>query len=224
MAKSVERIERVKRSKEIARATYDRMSRWYDLISGGAEKRFRELGLGMLRASKGEQILEIGFGTGHSLLSLASAVGDSGEIFGIDISQGMLSIANQRIERAGLASRVELVQGDGSKLPFASNRFTAVFMSFTLELFDTPEIPLVLHECYRVLQSRGRICVVGLSKEARIYSLELYEWFHRVMPALVDCRPIFVRRSLVENGFGITQYNLASMWSLPVEIVVAEKV
>ena len=49
-------------------------------------------------------------------------------------------------------------------MPFANDSMDGVFMSFTLELFDTPEIPQVLGECNRVLRPAGRLAVVGMSK------------------------------------------------------------
>jgi len=88
-------ISRVNRSKEAARTSYNQMSRWYDLISGASERKFCDEGLQTLKAKNGETILEIGFGTGHSLLELASCVGGSGHIHGIDLSEGMLAIANR---------------------------------------------------------------------------------------------------------------------------------
>ena len=68
-------VSRVKRSREEARANYDRISRWYDLLEGYWEGKARHAGLALLSAKRGENILEIGYGTGHSLVSLANAVG-----------------------------------------------------------------------------------------------------------------------------------------------------
>jgi demethylmenaquinone methyltransferase/2-methoxy-6-polyprenyl-1,4-benzoquinol methylase len=97
-------------------------------------------------------------------------------------------------------------------------------MSFTLELFDTPEIPLVLAECKRALRPGGRIVVVGMSKEdAHGAVFEMYEWSHRHFPNFVDCRPIFVRRAIKAAGFSVRQARKMSMW-VPVEIVSAVKV
>jgi demethylmenaquinone methyltransferase/2-methoxy-6-polyprenyl-1,4-benzoquinol methylase len=100
----------------------------------------------------------------------------------------------------------------------------AVFVSFTLELFDTPEIPQVLAGCKRVLRPGGRIGVVAITKEGKEgFAVEAYEWTHQHFPNLLDCRPIFVRRGLEEAGFTIKDATITKMW-VPVEIVVAERI
>lgn len=216
-------IERVTRSKEQARASYNRLSRFYDLLSMAGEKKCIDTGLRMLDARDGERILEVGFGTGRALLALADAAGASGEVFGIDISEGMAGTAQRKLHKKGLASRVELYIGDTAKLPYQDGFFDRIFTSFTLDLIDTPEIPIVLAECRRVLKGKGCICAVSVSDRATSgIPMKAYRWAHRKFPALVDCRPISVRGLLAENGFEILDEKLTSMWGLPVEVVLAE--
>ncbi|MCP4425019.1 MAG: methyltransferase domain-containing protein, partial [Chloroflexi bacterium] len=188
-------ISRVTRSKEQAKNNYNRLSRWYDFIAGSAEKKYRNIGLAKLNASAGEHILEIGYGTGHSVLALARAVGENGRITALDISEGMHAITQKRIQQAGLSDQVELHIGDALAHPIPPNSFDAVFMSFTLELFDTPEIPLILGKCYEALRANGRIVIVALIKKPGT-AVRLYEWFHKKMPSAVDCRPIYAQSDL----------------------------
>lgn len=217
-------ISRVTRLKEEAKATYNKISKWYDLVEGVWEKKCGETGLQKLNVKDGEKVLEIGFGTGHTMLALAQAVGNSGKVYGIDISENMLDITQARIQNVGLSERVKLECGDAIKLPFEANFFDAIFMSFTLELFDTPEIPIVLDECRRVLRSGGRICVVGLSKKGKSnLIMRVYEWAHRKFPKYVDCRPIFVQRALEDAGFYILDATEMSIWGLPVEAAMAKR-
>ena len=105
--------------------------------------------------------MEIGFGTGHSLVALAKAVGPKSTVFGLDLSDRMLQRAKASLAKFNLLARTRLRCADATQLPYAANSMDAVFMSFTLELFDTPEIPKVLRECKRVLRPGGRIVVVA---------------------------------------------------------------
>lgn len=223
MSKSELQISRVTRSKKKAKASYDRISKWYDVLAGRFEKKYRGAGLKNLNAKDGEKVLEIGFGTGQCILSLAQSVRNSGEVYGIDLSEGMCSITRAKISRKRLSKRVLLNCGDAAKLPFKADIFDAIYMSFTLELFDTPEIPVVLNECQRILRRKSRISVVAMSKKKAGLMLRLYEWAHKKFPNYVDCRPIFVQRALDDAGFQVVCVTEMSMWGLPVEVVLARK-
>lgn len=218
------KISRVTRSKAVARASYNRLSKWYDLIAGSSEWKFVKSGLELLNASPAEKILDIGFGTGKSIAELAQSAGDDGRVTGIDISEGMYEITQGRLEQDGLANQVTLCLGDATSLPFEDQVFDAVFSSFTLELFDTPEIPIVLQECRRVLRTGGRMVIVSMAKdEVDSLAVRLYEWAHRHFPNYFDCRPIYVSESMMENGFQIVETRKMKMWGLPVDVVLGIK-
>ncbi|MBN2387408.1 MAG: methyltransferase domain-containing protein [Anaerolineales bacterium] len=203
------------------RRNYNRMSRWYDLFAG-SERRFTEAGLRLLDPRPGERVLEIGFGTGHALVGLARAVGEAGQVDGIDLSPGMLAVARRRLARHGLAGRVNLQLGDATRLPHPEGHFQAALSSFTLELFSAQEMSVVLAECLRVLQTGGRLGLVALAKEDRP-AVRLYEWFRQRMPRVIDCRPIFAEQALQAAGFRLTATRHQAMWGLPVAILVGQK-
>jgi ubiquinone/menaquinone biosynthesis C-methylase UbiE len=216
-------VLRVLQSKEETRAFYDKIARVYDLLAERSEQPVRRAGLEMLQARAGEHVLEIGFGTGHSLVELAQAVGPTGRVFGIDLSEKMRQAAQRLVREKGLEERVELTCGDALHLPYADETCDGIFTSFTLELFDTPEIPLVLADCRRVLKTGGRIVVVAMSRvNPEGLMTEIFEWTHRHFPNYLDCRPILVRRAIEDAGFQTVESRLVKMW-INVEIVCARK-
>jgi demethylmenaquinone methyltransferase/2-methoxy-6-polyprenyl-1,4-benzoquinol methylase len=177
----------------------------------------------MLAARADEAILEIGFGTGHCLVDLAQAVGPGGHVLGIDLSENMVEQTRALVKDAGLEDRVELHCGDAAGLPFEADSIDGIFTSFTLELFDTPELPQVLAEWRHVLRPGGRLAVVAISKEGKQgVVMKAYEWTHKHFPNLMDCRPIFVSRALQAAGFVIKDKRIEHMW-VPVEIVLGVK-
>ena len=217
------RVLRVFQTRQETKAFYNEVSRVYDLLADRSEEPVRHAGLERLNPRRGEQVLEIGFGTGHCLVALARAVGATGKVYGLDLSDGMLRQAREKLRQEGIDDQMRLICGDAARLPFASDTLDAIFMSFTLELFDTPETPQVLAECRRVLRSGGRMVVVGMSKEGEGGVMRrVFEWTHRHFPNVLDCRPIFVRHALEAAGFRINSVDEGTMW-VPVEIVLASK-
>ena len=206
------------------RQWYDRLSRWYDWVSSPWEGPFRRAGLRALDLQAGEAALELGAGTGHGLVPLAQAAGPSGLVCGLDISPGMLAVAAERLRRQEVSSKVFLVVGDASCLPFGKETFQAVFASFVIELFDPQEMPLLLAGCRAVLRPGGRLCAVSLSASGRsLFMRQLYRRAQQRWPRLIDCRPIHLAQSLEAAGFAVRSVSRRSSLDLPVEIVVAVK-
>jgi len=186
------------------------------------ERQAQATGLELLQVQPGERVFELGCGAGAALVVLVRAAGPAGRVVGLDLSPRMIHLAAARLRRAGLAQRADLVVADASAIPFADASFDAVFMSFTLELFDTPEIPLVLAQCGRVLRPGGRIGVVSLSRAAPLrWPTRLYERLHDRFPATLDCRPIHGRLALEAAGFEQARSKLVPLWGLRAEAVVA---
>jgi ubiquinone/menaquinone biosynthesis C-methylase UbiE len=204
------------------RAFYDRISRAYDLIADSSEHTVRDLGVQALGVSSGQRVLEIGCGTGHGLVSLAAAVGHTGQVHGVDISWGMMAVARTRVRSAGVRN-VTLTIGDARVLCFRSSVFDAVFMSFTLELFEEA-IPNVLAEMRRMLRVGGRLGVVAMSESGQTNSMiDRYEWLHRRLPHFVDCRPIDIVGVLQEAHFDARTAHVTAIWGLPVNVAIGIK-
>ena len=203
---------------------YDRISHAYDLIADGGEHEARQRGLELLNIQPGESVLEIGFGTGHTLVALAKAVGPSGHVVGIDISTGMRDVARNRLRDENCENLVRLLVQPVPPVPLESASVDAVTMSFTLELFPLHEIPTLLAECRRVLKPHGRLGVVSMAtvdEGERASMLEkTYVWMHNHFPHIVDCQPIPLEDLLTSAGFSIQQKAKLEIFTMPVAAMV----
>ena len=116
-------VLRVLQTKSETKAFYDKIAKVYDLLSEHSERPMREAGLNLLAAAPGEHVLEIGFGTGHILVELAKAVGPTGTVFGIDISENMLAHAIDVLSNEGLIDRIRSVLAMLKAFPMAMVRW-----------------------------------------------------------------------------------------------------
>jgi protein-L-isoaspartate(D-aspartate) O-methyltransferase len=93
--------------------------------------------LRQLRLQSGDNVLEIGTGTGYSAALTQAIIGDSGKITTIEYDLGMVSQARENLQRIGMGSKITVVQGDGALgyAPRASyDRIVA-----TVGIWDVPE-------------------------------------------------------------------------------------
>jgi ubiquinone/menaquinone biosynthesis C-methylase UbiE len=208
--------------RSLTRKTYDRLSSWYDYLSGPAEAKARRTALELLDIQEKDVILELGSGTGSALVEILHLVGGQGMGLAIDLSPGMLHMAAEKIRRRGTSARAGLMCGDIVRIPLRSRSLSKIFISFTLELFNDEEMGLILAECKRTLDKQGQLCALSMSKWRSSAMLGLYEGLHARYPHWIDCRPIFLRQILEENGFKTIAARRSALFGLPIETVLAE--
>ena len=158
-------------------------------------------------------------------MEIARSVGRRGKAVGLDITREMLIISGKRLNRAGLADRGDLCEGDARTLPYENNTFDAVYMAATLELFSTPDMRRVLRETGRVLKLYGRLGIISMSKEGREDSwfVRSYEWLHQRFNKYASCRPIYVEQAVRDAGFNVIKSREYMVMKLvPMKLLLAE--
>lgn len=211
-----------------SRGFYDRICRVYDSIADPNELKARELGENALRLRANESVLEVGFGTGSSLVQMARCVAPSGRVCGIDVSSGMMRVANEKVSQAGLDVDMDLREGDVlTGLPWSDETFAAALLSFTLEAFGDDEMVEVLSEVRRVLVDGGRVSVVSMSTLPNggpdSVLVTAYKRMRRHFAHILGARPVDVFGSLSAAGFEVVSEARMEVWTVPVAIVLAKK-
>jgi len=107
---------------------------------GFRERRNQEstaLLLARLGVTGGENVLEIGCGTGALTVPLAAAVGDNGRLVAVDISEPMIGVARERVEERGLHN-VKLLLGDAQVFEFEPAAFDLATSRMGVMFFANP--------------------------------------------------------------------------------------
>jgi SAM-dependent methyltransferase len=102
----------------------------------------------------GEAVIDVGCGCGATTLRAAEAVGRDGSVYGIDVTEPMLAIAQRRLDSSGLTN-VMLVQGDAQARVFPST-FDVAISRFGTMFFDDPVAAFA--NIGRGLRPDGRVC------------------------------------------------------------------
>jgi ubiquinone/menaquinone biosynthesis C-methylase UbiE len=149
--------------KEANLVFHDEASRGYDKkwairfdddMAGFVLSKF-ELGLGG-SFPKGVRVMEIGCGTGYAMLNLGLA-GVLDEVWGCDISQGMLEVCRDNAEKLGIT--VHLEPADAEHLPYEDECFDMVIGHAVLH--HLPDLDTSFREIYRVLRPGGKCVIAG---------------------------------------------------------------
>src|SRR2546430_17246860 len=133
--------------------------------------------IGALSLRPGERVLDIGSGPGFLACEMASAVGPSGSVTGIDPSQDMLSLAAGR----RVPAHVTFGPGDATDLPFADGTFDVVTSTQVYEC--VADMPRALSEACRVLHRGGRLLVLDTDWDSIVWASSDAGRMRRVLAA-----------------------------------------
>ena len=195
---------------------YDRLSGFYDLLSGRAESAIFHRAMDLLGSRLNDGLLDIGCGTGKGLVEIKNIYPNATLCFGVDLSFKMCCKASQK--------NLDVMNSNALDLPFKSSSFDTVTFSFSIEIIPEELIRLVLEESFRVLKPGGVVCVICMvDLPGKNLISSLYTWARNKFQKLVDCRPISIFQFLKESRFMIIHKEICSIYGLPVEIVILEK-
>lgn len=163
-------------AKEKIRAMFDSIAGDYDrlnhIMSLSVDKGWRRRAIRQVVDSDGAlQVLDVACGTGDFAIQTARAL-RQGHVTGVDLSEGMLAVMKEKVDRKGLSDRISIQKGDGEALPFEDGTFDRVTVAFGIRNFENREQGL--REMRRVLRPGGRLVVLELSRPQNA----LIRWFY----------------------------------------------
>ena len=201
---------------------YTRLAPVYEAWARATESKARRRVLELASVRPGEDVLEVATGTGVQLVRLATA-NRGGRTVGVEISEGMLAQTRRRIEQAGLAGGVQVIEGSALELPIADESTDLLVNGYMLDLLPLDDIPRALAEFKRVLRPGGRLVLSNMTKGERRRD-GIWDWLYsKGIVLTANCRGVLAAPVLAELDFaGISREYLSQML-FPTEIVTARK-
>ena len=140
---------------DAVRSAYRRWASVYDAVFGGVSAPGRRRAVEAVNASAGQDVLEVGVGTGLALPYYLPQK----RVTGIDLSSDMLQRARARVARERLANVVALQEGDAEATGFADAQFDIAVAMFVASVVPNPR--RLLEEMRRVVKPGGTLLFVN---------------------------------------------------------------
>jgi demethylmenaquinone methyltransferase/2-methoxy-6-polyprenyl-1,4-benzoquinol methylase len=165
------------------RVMFDRIAGVYDpmnlVISAFQEPRWRRRLVDGARLAPGGSALDVATGTGKVAADLHARVGRFGRVLGVDISPGMIDVAQRRFAgRQGL----EYVVGDALALPTGDGDFDAATIAFGMR--NLPDYRRGFAEMARSVRPGGRVLCLEIARPRSRLARFMRWWFDRVVPLI----------------------------------------
>ena len=175
--------------------------------------RRRETVLDALQLKSGERVVDIGTGPGFVAYDMAGAVGPTGAVRGVDLSEPMLALARQRCADKPW---VDFQAGEATELPVPDVDFD---VAVSVQVYEyVAEVTKALAEMYRVLRPGGRAVVVSTDWDSIVWQATNRERMNRVLSAFEEhCvysdLPRTLGPKLRQGGFKLQQQRVVPQFN-----------
>ena len=171
--------------KSLVQGHFDTVAARYDLtnnlLSFGLQQVWKRKAVAWLGLTRGERVLDACGGTADLGLLAAGPVGPEGRIIIYDFNRAMLAVGRDKIEPAGMAATMSLVQGDVEQIALQDQTFDAALVGFGIRNLAAMEAGL--QELHRVLKPGGRLLILEFSQPTNTWFRALYDLYSfTVMP------------------------------------------
>ncbi len=157
--------------------TYDRLNH---LLSLNTDRRWRRRAVRWLTPC--DNALDVASGTADLAIEMVRQ-DKVQQVTGIDLSEEMLRLGNDKIRKAGLSARITLQQGSALALPYPDGHFNAVTCAYGIRNFS--DLNLGLQEMQRVLRTDGQLLILEFSYPDNKIIRFFYDfYFTKIMPAI----------------------------------------
>ena len=165
-------------------AMFDNIAPTYDQLnhrlSWSIDRGWRKKAIKALAPYQPQTMLDIATGTGDFAI-LAAQMLHPQKLIGADISEGMMAVGRQKIERLGLADVISFEREDCLALSYADESFDAVTAAFGIRNFQNLEQGL--SEMCRVLRKGGHLSIAELTTPVAFPMKQLFRVYsHTVLP------------------------------------------
>ncbi len=130
----------------------------YLRVVGEFVKHLKQRSYTLMHIQPGHKVLDVGCGPGTDTIPIATLVGPSGQVVGVDYDPAMIAEARNRAEQAGVSSWVTHQQADVTSLPFSSEAFDSCRCERVFQHLPHPEH--ALGEMVRVTRAGGWVVVL----------------------------------------------------------------
>ena len=160
--------------------TYDKLNH---ILSLNIDRIWRRRVMRIVRRSKAVKIMDVATGTGDLAIAMAKRV-DRTQLLGVDLSEEMLAVARQKVQKQGLEERIMLEKGDAENLTMvADGSIDAVTVAFGVRNFENMERGL--REMWRTLRDGGKLVVLEFSIPKNRFIRWIYaQYSHRIIPRI----------------------------------------